>query len=69
MIAITGCTILDCESAGILLQNVRDSRIADCLIRDDRDPDNPSTPIRAIAGGGNQLLNNTLRGEVDLAGD
>lgn len=33
---LIGCTILDCDQAGIRLRNVRDSRVSDCLIRDDR---------------------------------
>ena len=66
---VSNCTLLDCENAGLLLNNVRDSRIADCFIRDDRDPLHPSTPIRAIAGGGTKLIDNTFTGELDLAGD
>lgn len=44
---ITGCTILDCDAVGLLLQNVRHSRISDCLIRDDR-PDSDSVPLKQI---------------------
>ena len=31
---ITGCTILDCSPCGLLLENVSDSRISDCLIHE-----------------------------------
>ncbi len=41
---VTGCTILDCDQVGLLLRNVADSRISDCLIRDDR-PDSPSRSL------------------------
>jgi hypothetical protein len=30
---VTGCTVLDCEGAGLLLKNVADSRVSGCLIR------------------------------------
>jgi parallel beta-helix repeat protein len=33
---LTGCTILDCDHVGLYLRNVQDSRVSDCLIRDDR---------------------------------
>ena len=36
---ITGCSILDSDGAGILLENVRQSKIAACLIADDRRKD------------------------------
>ena len=33
---LTDSSILDCDSAGLLLRDVADSRISDCLIRNDR---------------------------------
>ena len=36
---ITGCSILDSDGVGILLENVRQSRVAACLIADDRRKD------------------------------
>lgn len=36
---ITGCSVLDSDGTGILLENVRQSRIAACLIADDRKKD------------------------------
>jgi len=66
---ITNCTILDCENAGMLLENVRHSRIADCFIRDDRDPAHPSTPLRIVQGRQNHVFDNTLHGAPDLGAD
>lgn len=51
---ITGCTILDCHPVGLLLNNVRDSRVWDCLIRDDQ-PESKSTPVIVQGGGGNRI--------------
>ena len=36
---ITGCSILDSDGSGILLENVRQSRVAACLIADERRKD------------------------------
>jgi hypothetical protein len=44
---ITNCTILDCDNVGVLLQKVRNSRISDCLIRDDR-ADSKSLTVQAV---------------------
>jgi hypothetical protein len=54
---VTGCTILDCDNVGLLLRDVTDSRVSDCLIRDDR-PDTKSTPLVLTGGKGNMIVNN-----------
>jgi hypothetical protein len=56
---ITGCTILDCDNVGLLLRDVTDSRVSDCLIRDDR-PDAKSTPLVLAGGKGNMIVSNLL---------
>jgi hypothetical protein len=50
---------LDCDNAGLLLRNVTDSRIADCLIRDDR-PEADSRPLVVDGGSGNTVHDNVL---------
>jgi hypothetical protein len=55
---ITGCTILDCDRAGLLLRNVRDSRISDCLIRNDR-RETGFEPIIVEGGSGNTVTDNS----------
>ena len=51
---ITGCSILDCDGPGILLENVRQSRVAGCLIADDRRKDALQGVVET-GGGGNVL--------------
>jgi hypothetical protein len=51
---ITTCTILDCDNAGLLLKEVTDSRVSDCLIRDDR-PETTSVPMKVVGGSGNLI--------------
>jgi hypothetical protein len=54
---ITGCTILDCDNAGLLARKLTNSRISGCLIRDDRE--GRTTPsIKIEAGAGNQIVDN-----------
>jgi hypothetical protein len=54
---VTGCTILDCDNAGLLARNLTNSRISGCLIRDDRE--GRATPAMQIVGGkGNQIVDN-----------
>jgi hypothetical protein len=56
---VTGCTILDCDTAGLLAKNLNDSRISDCLIRDDRGAAK-SLSLVAIGGRGNMIVANAL---------
>ncbi|MBI2481222.1 MAG: right-handed parallel beta-helix repeat-containing protein [Planctomycetia bacterium] len=56
---ITNCTILDCDAVGLLLQNVRNSRVSDCLIRDDRVGSN-SFAVQAIAVENLQFADNMV---------
>jgi hypothetical protein len=56
---VTECTILDCDNRGLLLKNVIDSRVSDCLIRDDR-PDTSSVSIEVTGGSGNMIVSNLL---------
>jgi parallel beta-helix repeat protein len=58
---VTGCTILDCDNAGLVLKNVSQSRVSDCLIRDDR-PGTTSAALVVDGGGGNMIVDNLLPG-------
>lgn len=64
---ITACTILDCDGAGLLLKDVSQSRVSDCLISDNR-PRHPDTvSLRMTGGQGNMIVDNLFGGgcEVD----
>lgn len=62
---VTGCTILDCDHAGLLLKDVSDSRVSDCLIRDDR-RDTSSFSIQVVGGRDNQIIDNLLHENVQV---
>ncbi len=51
---VTDCMILDCDNVGLLCRNLSDSRITDCLIRDDR-PDGGMQPMKVEGGSGNLI--------------
>lgn len=54
---VTGCSILNCDNAGIFAKHLTGSRISGCLIRDDRT--NPAGPsIKVESGRGNQIVDN-----------
>jgi parallel beta-helix repeat protein len=56
---VTNCTILDCDNVGLLLRDVTNSRISDCLISDNR-PRVESVSINVTGGKGNMIVNNLL---------
>jgi hypothetical protein len=60
-IHLAGCTILDSDGAGLLLQNTTNSLITGCLIGDRR-PDRVAAPSIKVEGGhDNTFTNNQLR--------
>jgi hypothetical protein len=60
---ITGCSILDCDNAGILATNLTNSRISDCIVRDDR-PEAKTLSIKVEGGSGNQIVDNLTNDPV-----
>lgn len=57
---VTGCTILDCDNAGILLEAVSVSRVSDNLIHHDRPGDQPWTAVKTEACSNNTISNDHL---------
>ncbi|MBA4188354.1 MAG: hypothetical protein C0467_10155 [Planctomycetaceae bacterium] len=62
---VTGATILDCDGVGMLLTDVTNSRVSDCLIRDDR-PDASSVSLRTRGGSDNMIVDNYLGRPHDI---
>jgi len=65
-INLTNCTLLDCQGSGLVLKNVADSRISDCLIRDDLKPESRSAAMVLTGGKGNMIVDNRLVGKVSI---
>jgi hypothetical protein len=64
---VTGCSILDCDNAGVLLDKITHGRVSDCLIRNDLADGGPRsvvadakpwTPLRVVGGRGNMITDN-----------
>jgi len=62
---ITNCSILDVGTVGLQFKNVSDSRISDCIIRDDREGQQ-AAPIKIEGGTGNMVVDNLLTGEPEI---
>jgi hypothetical protein len=61
---VTNCTILDCDNLGLMLKDVRDSRVAGNMIRDDRKGRKDVPSLLVVGGAGNQVVDNwCLQGE------
>jgi hypothetical protein len=57
---VANCTVLDCHSAGILLDRVSDTRLTGCLIRNDSPGGKAWTPLEVL-GGRNNILETAPR--------
>jgi len=57
---VSACSILDCDGPGLLLQNVTQSLITGCIIRDDRKTRKQAPSLRIEGGQDNTLSNNVL---------
>ncbi len=57
---VSNCTVLDCQNAGVLLEDVSDSLVSGCLIRNDRADANKCLSLRATGGRGNVIAGNAL---------
>ncbi len=54
------CTILDSEQAGMLVEDLANSRITGCMIRNDAEEAGPWTALVMRGGEGNHVSDNTL---------
>jgi hypothetical protein len=58
-------TILDCDGVGLLLKDLTRSRVAGCVIRDDR-PNAESVSLRTVGGQANMIVDNYLGRPSDI---
>jgi hypothetical protein len=66
---VTGCTILDCDNAGLLLIDCEQCRVSDCLIRDARAAAADYVALKVTGGKNNLVAHNLLQGRLELADD
>lgn len=63
---VVGCTVLDCEAVGLELKEVTNSRVSDCLIRNDLKDGEKGKAFVVAGGTGNLFANNVFAGGADI---
>ena len=64
---ISGCTILNCDNCGILMDDVRDTIISNCLVQDTREQTDKELILVIKKGSSNLISNNIFEGRLDIA--
>lgn len=66
-INLTGSNILDFGKVGLLLENVSDSRVSGCIIRENREElKTEAVALKMKGGKGNMVVNNLLGGREEI---
>lgn len=63
---VTGCSILDCETTGLLCKDLTASRVSDCLIRQDAKEASTHAPLKVVGGRGNLFASNVFSRAVEI---
>jgi hypothetical protein len=64
---LSGCTILDCDGCGILMDDVQDTIVSGCMIRDTRAEPAEATALVVKEGKNNFITSNILTGQLQIA--
>jgi parallel beta-helix repeat protein len=64
---ISGCTILDCDNCGILMDDVDDTIVSGCIVRGRRSAPAETTALVIRKGEGNLVVNNIFKGGLEIA--
>ena len=64
---ISGCMVLNCDNCGILLDDVQDTIISGCTVRDTRRESREVTALKVTKGKDNFIVNNLLTGRVGIS--
>lgn len=64
---LANATILDSDGVGLLLQDTTNTRVAGCVIRDDRAERKAARSLQIIGGKGNWILQNLLANGQEVA--
>jgi Right handed beta helix region len=63
---VVGCTILDCDGIGLRLQEVTNSRVSDCMIRNDLVGARAVKRLVVEGGSGNLITDNVVPGGAEI---
>ncbi|MBN1342860.1 MAG: right-handed parallel beta-helix repeat-containing protein [Phycisphaerae bacterium] len=64
---ITDNIVVDCDNAGVLMEDVEHVRMSDCIVRDTRKKAVDPIALRLTGGKGNMIVNNLLAGKAEVA--
>jgi parallel beta-helix repeat protein len=64
---ISGCIILNCDSCGILMDDVQDTIVSGCTVSDIRRESREGTALKVTKGNNNFIVNNLLTGRLEIA--
>ncbi|MHC4435442.1 MAG: right-handed parallel beta-helix repeat-containing protein, partial [Planctomycetota bacterium] len=64
---ISNCSIFDCDNCGILMDDVRDTIISGCMIRDRRKEPAQTPAVVTKKGEDNFIVNNIFEGPLEIA--
>jgi len=64
---ISGCIVLDYDNCGILMDDVRDTVVSSCTVRDSRPQAERAAALVLKKGQDNLVANNLLAGKLDVA--
>jgi len=64
---ISGCTILDCDNRGILMDDVEDTIVTGCLVHGKQQDADTAAALVILAGRGNLVTNNIFKGRLVAA--
>lgn len=66
---VTGCSVVECDNAGILLNDCTMCRVSDCIVEDDRDATKPPIALRIAGGKNNMVVGNLVAGQIEGSPD
>jgi len=64
---LSGCTLLDCDGCGILMDDVQDTIVSGCTVRDTRGESTETAAVVVKKGKDNFITNNFLTGRLQIA--
>jgi len=63
---VTGCTVLDSDFVGVMFKDTADSRLSNCVVRDDRPAAKNPVAVRVTGGRGNVVTDNVVAGACEV---
>ena len=66
---LTGCTVADCDHAGIVLRDSVKCRVSDCIVEDERAEGEGRVALQVTGGKNNMVVGNLVAGRLEVDAD